>query len=47
MNGKRLLDTNVVIPLLADDSALAGKISKAENPLKPENKLNVINTLKI
>ncbi len=31
MNGRRLLDTNVVIALFADDSALAVKINETED----------------
>ena len=31
MSGKYLLDTNIVIALFADDSALVGKIAKTED----------------
>lgn len=35
MSGKHLLDTNIVIALFADDSAVTDKIAKAENIFVP------------
>jgi len=35
MSGKHLLDTNIVIALFADDSALIDKIAKVENIFVP------------